>query len=158
MTDPTSPDASRTPAPPFAAPAAVPSPAAPAAAPTALPGAHRGGYQRELTAPLDIVVQSQTEYPSVPWQPPATAPVSPPVQGAFSGWALGFAVAGLVFSFFVGWGFPLGIVAIATAILALRRPLESRRVAVWSIVLATLSIAYSALWLVASAQQAGMIN
>ncbi|MBB2975610.1 hypothetical protein FHX49_001176 [Microbacterium endophyticum] len=137
-----------------ASPPASPLPAAP----PALPGAHRGGYQREFTAPLDIVVATQTEYPSVPWQPPVAAPIAPPVQGAFSGWALGFAVAGLVFSFFVGWAFPLGFVAIVTAIIALRRPLESRRVAVWSIVLAALSIAYSALWLVSSAQQAGVIN
>ena len=58
------------------------------------------------------------------------------------------ALLGLVVgSLFVGWGFPLGMVAIALAIVALRRPFESRGLAVWAIMLGAVSIVYSIGWL-----------
>ena len=65
-----------------------------------------------------------------------------------SAWALGFAIVALVVAMFVGWGFPIGLVAIITAIIALRRPLESRTAAVWALVLGAVSLLYSAGWLV----------
>jgi len=57
------------------------------------------------------------------------------------------ALLALVVAMFVGWGFPIGLVAIITAIIALRRPLESRTAAVWALVLGAVSLLYSAGWL-----------
>ena len=129
-------------------PAAVepPSPdVAPVEAESALPGTHRGGFERWPTAPIGV-----TPIPSAPdldapvqW---AAAEPSAPSRG-MSAWALGFAIIALVVSMFVGWGFPIGLVAIVTAIISLRRPLESRAVAVWALVLGAVSVLYSAGWL-----------
>jgi hypothetical protein len=127
-----------------------------------LPGAHRGGFLRLPTAPVAVTTQS------APAEPGTEEDVLTSTAGFLlpeieqprrwvSGWALGCAVAGLVMSLFVGWGFPLGIIAIATAIVALRRPLESSAVAVWAIVLGAVSILYSAGWLVLAAYQANIL-
>ena len=70
-------------------------------------------------------------------------------------WALTLALLGLVVSFFVGWGFPLGLAAVVVAILSLRRPWESRAVAIWALVLGALSVVYSAGWLFYAAALAG---
>ena len=75
-----------------------------------------------------------------------------------AGWALGFSIVGLAVSLFVGWGFPLGIAGVVAGILALRRPLESRGVAIWAIVLGAVSILYSAGWLVFAAFTAGVVS
>ncbi len=80
------------------------------------------------------------------------APVEPAVPArGLAAWALGFAIVALVVAMFVGWGFPIGLVAIVTAIVALRRPLESRAVAVWALVLGVVSVLYSAGWLLFAA-------
>lgn len=84
-------------------------------------------------------------------------PPAPPARG-LAGWALAFAILALIVSLFVGWGFPLGIVAIVAAILALRRPLESRAVAVWAMALGAVSMLYSAGWLVFAGLGAGLIG
>ena len=68
------------------------------------------------------------------------------------------AIVGLLVSLFVGWGFPIGLVAVVSAILALRRPLESRAVAVWAIALGVLSIVYSAGWLLYAASRANLFG
>ena len=73
-------------------------------------------------------------------EPPAPLPRSAP-------WALTFAVLGLVVALFVGWGFLIGMLAAGLAVVALRRPWESRAVAVWALCLALLSLVYSAGWL-----------
>ena len=87
--------------------------------------------------------------------PPAAEPVEvhPPVaeRARLASWALGLALAGLAVSFFVGWGFPLGVTAIVVSIIALRRPWEKRAVAVWALAPAALSVVYSAGWLVYAA-------
>lgn len=75
-------------------------------------------------------------------------PSSSSFDRGFAGWALGFAIVGLAVSLFVGWGFVIGLVAIVAGILALRHPRDSRRVAMWALVLSALSLLYSAGWLV----------
>ncbi len=76
------------------------------------------------------------------WAPPA--PRRPLVLG---GWALAVAIIGLLVSLVVGWGFPVGIIAIITAIAALRRPGDRRRAAGWALALGILSIIYSGIWI-----------
>lgn len=107
-----------------------------------LPGEHRGGFRRELTEPVPITATMGSEVePEVQWAPtPAVLPRS-------AAWALIFGVLGLVVSFLVGWGFPIGLVGAGLAIVALRRPWESRAIAVWALCLSLLSIVYSVGWL-----------
>lgn len=81
--------------------------------------------------------------PAVAWGP---SPTRTHARG-LAGVALGLSVVGLAASLFVGWAFPIGIVAIIIAIVALRRPVESRPVAWWAIALATVSVIYSVGWL-----------
>ena len=134
---------------------------APVEAESVLPGGHRGGFQRLPTAPVDITSQSAPAdpdggYPAAvyQWAPPEPASR----RHAMAGWALGFSIAGLAVSLFVGWGFPLGIAGVVAAILALRRPLESHAVAVWALVLGAVSIVYSAGWLVVAAARANLFG
>ena len=61
-------------------------------------------------------------------------------------------------SLFVGWGFPIGLVGVVSAILALRRPLESRAVAVWALLVGVVSMLYSAGWLLYAASRAELIG
>jgi hypothetical protein len=68
-------------------------------------------------------------------------------------WALVVAVLGLGISFFVGWGFPIGLVGVVTGIVALRRPVESRGIAWWAIALGIVSLLYSAGWLMWASTQ-----
>lgn len=79
--------------------------------------------------------------PEVRWAPP------PEVLPRSAPWALTFAVLGLIVSMLVGWGFLIGLVGAVLAIMAIRRPWESRAVAVWALCLSLLSLAYSAGWL-----------
>lgn len=88
----------------------------------------------------------------VEWAP---EPVVLPRSG---GWALALAIVALGLSLLVGWAFPLGIAAVVLGILALRRPWESRALAVWSLALAGLSLVYSAGWLTWAALRAGLIG
>lgn len=128
-----------------------------------LPGAHRGGFHRLPTAPVPLTVQSAPAEPGTEDEPPpvlwtgAEAEASGLHRG-LAGWALAFAIVGLAVSLFVGWGFPIGIVAVVSAILALRRPLESRAVAVWAIAIGVVSIIYSAGWLLYAGWRAGLLG
>lgn len=108
--------------------------------PATLPGEHRGGFHREMTGPLPIA-EAHTGTVEVQWAP-ASAPL--PRSAA---WALTFAILGLIVSLLVGWGFLIGLVGVGLAIAALRRPWESRGVAVWALCLSVLSLVYSAGWL-----------
>lgn len=124
-----------------------------------LPGAHRGGFSRLPTAPIDVTMQSAPsepggEYVPADWTPAADVST----QRGLAGWALGFAIIGVIVSLFVGWGFPIGLVAVVTAIVALRRPIESRAVAVWALVLGVVSILYSAGWLLYAALRADLFG
>ena len=104
-----------------------------------LPGEHRGGFQREMTAPVPV-----TEPVRVPTQ---TIPEPPQALPRSASWALTFAILGLIVSMLVGWGFLIGCVGIGLAVAALRRPWESRGVAMWALWLSVLSLVYSAGWL-----------
>lgn len=157
VTTPDAPRAASAPAVPSRAAAAVEAPSpdvAPVEAESAIPGRHRGGFERWPTAPVGITPVTTAPDLDAPvlWAP--AEPARPP-RGV-AAWALGFAIVALIVSFFVGWGFPLGLVAIVTAIIALRRPLESRGVAVWALVLAVVSVLYSAGWLMFAASRADL--
>lgn len=123
---------------------------------SALPGVHRGGYLRLPTAPVTVTRETAPAEPGTDEDaPPVVAqwilPEPEPPHRGLAAWALAFSIAGLLVSLFVGWGFPIGLVGVGSAILALRRPLESRAVAVWALVLGTVSILYSAGWLLYAA-------
>ena len=162
-------DASGCVAPPEAAAAARPSlvpaveqPSADVVKPdaeSALPGAHRGGFLRLPTAPVAITTEVA---PGLPGEDGLASEhwdmTQPPLRRGLGAWALGFSIVGLVVSLFVGWGFPIGVVGVVAAILALRRPLESRAVAVWALVLGAVSILYSAGWLLYAASQATLVD
>ena len=111
------------------------------AATAVLPGEHRGGFQRELTEPVPIAV---TVRPDETWEP---APAEAPPLPRSGWWALTFGILGLIVSFLVGWGFLIGLIGAGLAIAALRRPWESRAVAVWALCLSVVSVIYSAGWL-----------
>lgn len=138
---------------------AVVEPASPDVAPveaeSALPGRHRGGFERWPTAPIGVPPISTAPDLDAPLQ---WAPIEPagPSRG-MAAWALGFAIVALVVAMFVGWGFPIGLVAIVTAIIALRRPLESRAMAVWALVLGAVSLGYSAGWLIFAATRTDLM-
>ena len=135
----------------------MPRPAGPAEAPTvagasddvtvadsaALPGEHRGGFQREFTEPVPITQTTKTE---ADWTA-APAPRAADALPRSGAWALVFGILGLGVSFLVGWGFLIGFVGAGLAIAALRRPWESRSLAVWALCLSLVSVIYSAGWL-----------
>jgi hypothetical protein len=128
---------------------------APVEAESALPGKHRGGFERWPTAPVGVapIVTAPDLDAPVQWGP---VKPEPPSRG-MSAWALTFGVIALVVSMFVGWGFPLGLVAIVTAIIALRRPIESRGVAIWALALGVVSVLYSGGWLIFAATRADLL-
>ena len=130
--------------------------AAPASEAPRLPGARRPGFDRLPTAPVPAQSQSGPAEdgsgdPALPSWMAAPEPARP--QRGFAGGALGLAVGALAVSLFVGWGLPLGLAAIVIAIIALRRPWESRAVAVWALVLGGVSVVYSAGWLLWAASR-----
>lgn len=128
---------------------------APVEAESGLPGMHRGGFERWPTAPVGVapIVTAPDLDAPVQWAP---AEPQRPSRG-MAAWALAFGIIALVVSTFVGWGFPLGLVAIVTAIIALRRPIESRAVAVWALVLGAVSVLYSAGWLLFAATRTDLL-
>lgn len=123
-----------------------------------LPGAHRGGFSRLPTGPVGVTSLTAPAEPgtethqTVLWLPrePSTA------HGWLAAWALAFSIAGLVVSLFVGWGFPIGLVGVVAALVALRRPLESRGTAVWALCLGLGSVLYSAGWLLWAASRTNL--
>jgi hypothetical protein len=155
---------------PPAASAAAPAPAVEPPSPdvaladeaSPLPGVHRGGFLRLPTAPVAVTSQSAPVEPGTADEPPPTVewlmPSPDGPQRGLGAWALAFSIAGLVVSLFVGWGFPIGLVGLVSGILAVRRPLESRAVAVWAIVLGAVSILFSAGWLFYAAARASIIG
>jgi hypothetical protein len=111
---------------------------------SALPGEHRGGFQREFTEPVPI---AETAHADVEWSGVTPVEVATPALPRSVWWAFAFAVVGLGVSFFVGWGFLIGLFGAGFAIASLRRPWESRRLAVWALCLSVLSLVFSAGWL-----------
>ncbi|WP_405371770.1 MULTISPECIES: hypothetical protein [unclassified Microbacterium] len=134
--------------------------AARAAAPPTMPGAHRGGFQREMTQPLPVAPPLIEVHPD-----PASAPDPqvhwihrPPTLPRSGGWAMLFGILALLLSLFVGWGFPVGMIGVVLAILALRRPWERRETAVWALGLSVASLLFSAGWLWWAASQGPLFS
>ena len=128
-----------------------------------LPGVHRGGFLRLPTAPIDADdrvragrTRRRTTSPSRSRSGSCPSPRRR-AAGSRAGRSR-FSIGGLLVSLFVGWGFPIGLVGIVSAILALRRPLESRAVAVWALVLGIVSVLYSAGWLLFAASRANLLG
>jgi hypothetical protein len=129
---------------------------APAAAEASMPGAHRGGFERFPTAPVGTAAAERPEFVPTGADDGAWPDAVEAAPRGLAGTALSFAIAGLLVSFVVGWGFPVGIAAIVIAVVALRRPVESRAVAGWALALGILSVLYSAGWLMWAASRAGL--
>lgn len=95
------------------------------------------------------------------WEPTTTA------ESAASGqvdetrlapWALFAAIVALATSMFVGWGIPVAVIAVIAAIMSLRRPIESRGVALWALVLGLFATLCSTGWLIWAATQFEMLG
>ncbi|MDQ1129242.1 hypothetical protein [Microbacterium sp. SORGH_AS_0888] len=124
----------------------------------AVPGAHRGGFTRPPTAPVDVLELHPAELGPAPWEPetPET-PLRARESTGVGGYALALAAIALAASLVVGWVFPLGVAALALATVAVRRRVQ-RVLAGWAIALAAASLVYSAGWLLFAARQAGWIG
>lgn len=128
-----------------------------AASTARLPGARREGYTKLPTGPVGVepVVASGPDpdgrAPATAWEP--TTGETPVDDTRLAPWALLAAIVALCASFFVGWGIPVAIVAVVAAIMSLRRPVESRAIARWALVLGLCATVYSLGWLVWAGMQ-----
>jgi hypothetical protein len=127
-----------------------------------LPGARREVYTKLPTGPVGVepVVVSGPDPDAVgalTWEPSSAGSTDtiPVVEDTtrLAPWALVAAIVALVASFFVGWGIPIAIVAVIAAIMSLRRPVESRAMARWALVLGLCATIYSLGWLVWAGMQ-----
>lgn len=121
-----------------------------------LPGARRDGYTKLPTGPVGIepVVASGPDIDAsddTEWEP--TGGDAPIDDTRLAPWALLAAIVALGASFFVGWGIPVAVVAVIAAIMSLRRPVESRAIARWALVLGLCATVYSLAWLVWAGMQ-----
>lgn len=122
-----------------------------------IPGARREGYTKLPTGPVGVepVVVSGPDpdggAPATAWEP-ATGE-TPVDDTRLAPWALLAAIVALGTSFFVGWGIPVAIVSVVAAIMSLRRPVESRAIARWALVLGLCATVYSLGWLVWAGMQ-----
>lgn len=122
-----------------------------------LPGGRREGYTRLPTGPVGIepvVVSGPTaDESSDPsdWEPSTGVAVVDETR--LAPWALTASIVALGASFFVGWGIPVAIVAVIAAFMSLRRPVESRTMARWALVLGLTATVYSLGWLVWAGMQ-----
>lgn len=121
-----------------------------------LPGARRDGYTRLPTGPVGIepvvVTGPDIDTPAnAEWAPSADAAGADDTR--LAPWALLAAIVALGASFFVGWGIPVAIVAVIASIMSLRRPVESRAMARWALVLGLCATVYSLGWLVWAGMQ-----
>ncbi|WP_435743121.1 hypothetical protein [Microbacterium sp. PMB16] len=123
---------------------------------TRIPGARRDGYTKLPTGPVGVepVVVSGPDIDAVDeteWEPTTGAAAVDDTR--LAPWALLAAIVALGASFFVGWGIPVAIVAVIAAIMSLRRPVESRAIARWALVLGLCATVYSLGWLVWAGMQ-----
>lgn len=121
-----------------------------------LPGARREAYTRMPTGPVAVepVVASGPDIDTtvvLQWAPAAQKSAIDDTR--LAPWALLAAIVALGASFFVGWGIPVAIVAVIAAIMSLRRPVESRPIACWALVLGLIATVFSAGWLLWVATQ-----
>jgi len=121
-----------------------------------LPGARRG-YTQLPTGPVGVESMlssgpaDTTGMPAVAWQPETPEPVED--NARLAPWALVAAIVALIASWFVGWGIPLAVIAVVAAIMSLRRPVESRAMATWALVLGMAATIFSLGWLVWAGMQ-----
>ncbi|WP_341946103.1 hypothetical protein [Microbacterium sp. LWH11-1.2] len=123
---------------------------------TRIPGARRDGYAKLPTGPVGIepVVVSGPDLDAVDdteWEPTTDTAVIDDTR--LAPWALLAAIVALGASFFVGWGIPVAVVSVIAAIMSLRRPVESRAIARWALVLGLCATVYSLGWLVWAGMQ-----
>lgn len=126
-----------------------------------IPGARREAYTRMPTGPVSVepVVATGPDIDAVAapqWAPTggiATAGIPVVDDTRLAPWALLAAIVALGASFFVGWGIPLALVAVIAAIMSVRRPVESRSIAVWALVLGLIATVFSAGWLLWAVMQ-----
>ena len=122
-----------------------------------IPGSRREGYTKLPTGPVGVepVVVTGPVAEDIgresDWEP-ATG-TSAVDDTRLAPWALMAAVVALAASFFVGWGIPIAIVAVIASIMSLRRPVESRAIARWALVLGLCATVYSLGWLVWAGMQ-----
>lgn len=122
-----------------------------------MPGSRREGYTKLPTGPVGVepVVVSGPVAEDIgresDWEPSAGASAVDDTR--LAPWALMAAVVALVASFFVGWGIPIAVVAVIASIMSLRRPVESRAIARWALVLGLCATVYSLGWLVWAGMQ-----
>lgn len=125
--------------------------------PARIPGARRDEYTRMPTGPIGVGPTASSGpadtagMPVAQWDPESLLRAED--NSRLAPWALVAAVVALVVSWFVGWGIPLAIIAVIAAIMSLRRPVESRAVATWALVLGIAATIFSAGWLVWAAMQ-----
>ncbi|WP_309104153.1 hypothetical protein [Microbacterium sp.] len=123
-----------------------------------IPGARREGYTKLPTGPVGVepVVVSGPDAdavgaPGTSWEPSTDSTAVDDTR--LAPWALLAAIVALGTSFFVGWGIPVAIVAVIASIMSLRRPLESRAIARWALILGLCATVYSLGWLVWAGMQ-----
>ncbi|GAA1237330.1 hypothetical protein JOF42_001397 [Microbacterium phyllosphaerae] len=122
-----------------------------------IPGARRDGYTKLPTGPVGIepVIVSGPVADDVAhdadWEPATGASAVDDTR--LAPWALMAAIVALASSFFVGWGIPIAVVAVIASIMSLRRPVESRAIARWALVLGLCATVYSLGWLVWAGMQ-----
>ena len=127
--------------------------------PARMPGAPRAGYAALPTGPVDLeptvssgpTIEPVDAEPEVHWAPDELPHRDDDTR--LAPWALVAAIVALISSWFVGWGIPLAIVAVVASIMSLRRPVESRAIARWALVLGLLATIYSLGWLIWAAMQ-----
>lgn len=118
-----------------------------------MPGASKG-YGKLPTAPVpvnELSVPDAEEFAARGWTP--TPQAEPTDDARLAPWALFAAIVALATSMFVGWGLPVGIVAVIAAIMTLRRPIENRGMALWALVLGLFATLFSTGWLIWAAMQ-----
>ncbi|MGX1934427.1 hypothetical protein [Microbacterium resistens] len=123
-------------------------------------------FSKLPTAPSPVTVESVPDLHdegAVPtgavWEPStATGAVRRGDDARLAPWALLAAIVALAASLFVGWGIPVAIIAVVSAIMCLRRPVESRSMSVWALVLGSVATVYSAGWLLWAAFAAGLLG
>lgn len=125
--------------------------------PAPMPGAPKG-YGALPTGPVDVEPvatgpNADAGAFAVDAWAPAAAPEPAEDDAKLAPWALFAAIVALATSMFVGWGIPVAIVAVIAAIMSLRRPIESRAMAIWALVLGLAATLFSAGWLIWAAMQ-----
>ena len=121
-----------------------------------VPGTRRGEYTRLPTGPVGVdpvIASGPADTAGMP--EPQWAPNDEVVEDTarLAPWALVAAIVALIASWFVGWGIPLAIIAVVAAIMSLRRPVESRSIATWALVLGLAATLFSLGWLIWAAMQ-----